>query len=56
MSIVKNIVKWQKTFVSKNNDLEIFFDEKYKDVLKNQFWSYKFALESWFKWKRSRKL
>ena len=34
----------------KYNDLESSFDEEYKDVLKNQFWSYIFISESWFNW------
>ena len=40
------------------------FDEEFKDVFENQFWSYKFtsesylkwkfALKSWFKWKKQK--
>ena len=30
----------------KNNDLKSSFDKEYKDVLKNQFLSYKFTSES----------
>ena len=41
-----------KTIILKDNDSESSFDEEYKDVLKNQFWNYKFTLESWFKWKK----
>ena len=31
------------TIVLQNNNLESSFHEAYKDVLKNQFWSYKFT-------------
>ena len=42
----KNIMKSEKCliiiiknyYVWKNKDLERFFDEEYKDFLKNQFW------------------
>ena len=46
LSIEKNIVEWEKMPYYSYNDLESSFDKEYKDVLKNQFWGYKFALES----------
>ena len=69
LSIEKIIRKWENHLVViirnicfKNSNLESSFDEECKDVLKNQFWSYKFTsesqfkrkftLNSWFKWKK----
>ena len=40
----------------KNKYLESAFDQGYKDVSKNQFWNYKFTLESWFIWKKEREI
>ena len=43
----KTTLLWlQETIVLKNNDLKIYFDEEYKNVLKNQFQSYKFTSEN----------
>ena len=50
----KNIIKREKTLCYnykkvlflKNNDLKSYFDEQYKDILKNQFWCYNFTSES----------
>ena len=35
----KNIIEWEKMLYYNYNDLESSFNEEYKDVLKNQFWS-----------------
>ena len=51
--VEKNIIKWEKALYynykkvlfQKNNDLKTSFNEKYKNVLKNQFWSYEFTSE-----------
>ena len=37
---------YKKAIMLKNNDLKSSFDKEYKDVLKNQFLSYKFTSES----------
>ena len=52
--IEENIIKWEKALYyncekvlfQKNNGLKTSFNEEYKDVLKNQFWSYEFTSES----------
>ena len=51
MILYKFFQKRIKKIGQKNNDLEKSFDQEYKDVLKNQCWSYKFTSESWFKGK-----
>ena len=40
-----------KELLLKSNNLESSCEEEYKDVLKKQFWSYKFTSESYFKQK-----
>ena len=54
LSTEKDIIEWEemlyynykKAIMLKNNDLKSSFDKEYKDVLKNQFLSYKFTSES----------
>ena len=51
LSIKINIINWEKKssynynklLFYKNNDLKKAFDGEYQNVLKNQFWSYKFT-------------
>ena len=53
LSIENNIIEWEKKLYYSYKKLLFKKNNKeYKYVLKTQFWSYKFTLESWFKWKK----